>query len=93
MQQHLDAAGSSVVAPSTDEMTETVVDALFRAFSASEQPASSRSSEESHFSTIRRSGHYLGSHRSRVRGQSLVPKSLYSGPPDADHYAVNQRCE
>jgi hypothetical protein len=40
IQQHLDAAGSSVVVPSTDEMIETVVDALFRAFSASEQPAS-----------------------------------------------------
>ena len=39
MQQHLDAAGSSVVVPTTDEMIETVVDALFRAFSASPQPA------------------------------------------------------
>jgi hypothetical protein len=37
MQQHLDAAGSSVVVPSADEMIETVVDALFRAFSTSER--------------------------------------------------------
>ena len=41
MQQHLDAAGSSVVVPTTDEMIETVLDALFRAFSVSEQPANS----------------------------------------------------
>ena len=39
MQQHLDAVGSSVVVPTTDEMIETVVDGLFRAFAASGQPA------------------------------------------------------
>ena len=31
MQEHLEAAGSSVVVPTTDEMVETVVDGLFRA--------------------------------------------------------------
>ena len=36
MQKHLEAAGSSVVVPTTDEMIETVVDALFRAFSANQ---------------------------------------------------------
>jgi AcrR family transcriptional regulator len=35
MQEHLTAAGSSVVVPTTDEMVETVVEALFRAFAAS----------------------------------------------------------
>lgn len=35
MQEHLDAAGSSVVVPTTEEMVETVVEGLFRAFSAS----------------------------------------------------------
>lgn len=34
MQEHLEAAGSSVVVPTTDEMVETVVGGLFRAFSA-----------------------------------------------------------
>jgi AcrR family transcriptional regulator len=33
MQEHLDAAGSSVIVPSTEEMIETVVEGLFRAFS------------------------------------------------------------
>ena len=33
MQEHLDAAGSSVIVPTTDEMVETVVEGLFRAFS------------------------------------------------------------
>lgn len=36
MQEHLNAAGSSVVVPSTDEMTETVVEGLFRAFATSQ---------------------------------------------------------
>ena len=34
MQEHLQAAGSSVLVPTTDEMVATVVDAMFRAFSA-----------------------------------------------------------
>ena len=34
MQKHLEAAGSAVVVPTTDEMVSTVVEALFRAFSA-----------------------------------------------------------
>ena len=34
MQEHLEAAGSSVVVPTTDEMVGTVVDGLFRAFAA-----------------------------------------------------------
>ena len=36
MQKHLEAAGSAVVVPSTDEMVATVVEALFRAFSATD---------------------------------------------------------
>jgi hypothetical protein len=67
MKQHLEAAGSSVVVPSTEGMIETVVDALFRAISASEQPANIRSGEESHFSTISSIGHYRTSHRGTDR--------------------------
>ena len=36
MQEHLVAAGSSVVVPTTAEMVDTVVDALFRAFSTAD---------------------------------------------------------
>ena len=34
VQEHLNAAGSSVVVPTTDEMVATVIDGLFRAFAA-----------------------------------------------------------
>jgi AcrR family transcriptional regulator len=34
MQEHLEASGSSVVVPTTDELVETVVEGLFRAFAA-----------------------------------------------------------